>query len=98
MSTEVRDTLLRFSSKNLPLPKDDAYILSKNHAIIEKAYTIVDSHPNKRKITIPELKKTMPYGEISTKEIEEVLLEAGWEIFKSGTCPTKFFRPPLENN
>jgi len=54
---------------------------------------LIASHPNKKKITIPELKKTISSTEISNKEAEEVLLNAGWEIFKSGTCPTKFFRP-----
>lgn len=61
--------------------------------IIEKAYALIASHPNKKKITIPELRKTISSTEISNKEAEDVLLNAGWEIFKSGTCPTKFFRP-----
>lgn len=61
--------------------------------IIEKAYSLLESHPNKRRITIPELKKIITSINLSTKEIEEVLLNADWEIVKSGTCPTKFFKP-----
>lgn len=61
--------------------------------IIEKAYSLLESRPNKRRITIPELKKEIASTSLSTKEVEQVLLNADWEIVKSGTCPTKFFRP-----
>jgi hypothetical protein len=82
-----------FNSPSPSLIKNIGLSASICSLIIEKAYALIASHPNKKKITIPELKKTISSTEISSKEAEEVLLNAGWEIFKSGTCPTKFFRP-----
>jgi hypothetical protein len=43
--------------------------------------------------TIIELKRTIDSVDLTTKEIQDILLNAGWEYTTSGTCPTKFFKP-----
>lgn len=65
-----------------------------NALVIEKAYELKQSRANRKNITIPELKKVIKStDDLSTQEIEAILLVAGWEIVKSGSCATKFFRP-----
>jgi hypothetical protein len=64
-----------------------------NALVIEKAYELKQSRANRKNITIPALKKVICSVELSTQEIESILLAAGWEVVKSGSCATKFFRP-----
>lgn len=60
--------------------------------IIEKAEILLKSRKDKNKISIPELRKSFSQDlKISTREIEQILLTAGWEVKKFGTCATKFF-------
>ena len=61
--------------------------------VIEKAYALLNSRNNRKNITIPALKKTIDSVDLTTKEIQDILLNANWEYSTSGTCPTKFFRP-----
>lgn len=61
--------------------------------VVEKAYALFYSRGNRKNITIPELKRTIDSVDLSTKEIQDILLNAGWEYTTSGTCPTKFFKP-----
>jgi hypothetical protein len=61
--------------------------------VVEKAYALFYSRGNRKNITIPELKRTIDSVELTTKEIQDILLNAGWEYTTSGTCPTKFFKP-----
>jgi hypothetical protein len=88
----VLKTLLKFVGRSYPEPvdfiEDDT-----NEKIIEKAYELKQSRANRKNITIPELKKVIKSTDLSTQEIEAILLVAGWEIVKSGSCATKFFRP-----
>jgi hypothetical protein len=61
--------------------------------VIEKAYNLINSRGNRKNLTIPELKKQLTSITLTTKEVQNILLNAGWEIVKLGTCATKFFRP-----
>jgi hypothetical protein len=62
--------------------------------IIERAYQLLKSRKDRNKVTIPEIRKSFAADlKVSTKEVERILLNAGWEFVTSGTCPTKFFRP-----
>lgn len=61
--------------------------------VIEKAYALFYSRGNRKNITIPELKRTIDSVDLTTKEVQDILLNAGWEYTTSGTCPTKFFKP-----
>lgn len=61
--------------------------------VIEKAYSLINSRGNRKNLTIPELKKQLTSMTLSTKEVQDILVNAGWEIVKLGTCATKFFRP-----
>ena len=61
--------------------------------VIEKAYFLLNSRRDRKLITIPDLKKTITSFTLTTKEFERMLLAANWEIVKSGSCATKFFRP-----
>lgn len=58
-----------------------------------KAYALFYSRGNRKNITIPELKRTIDSVDLTTKEVQDILLNAGWEYTTSGTCPTKFFKP-----
>lgn len=64
-----------------------------NALVIEKAYELKQSRANRKNITIPALRNIISSVDLSTQEIESILLGAGWEIVKSGSCATKFFRP-----
>ena len=60
--------------------------------IIERAHLLLNSRKDKNKISIPELRKSFSQDlKISTREIEQILLNAGWKVKKFGTCATKFF-------
>lgn len=61
--------------------------------VVEKAYALFYSRANRKNITIPELKRTIDSVDLTTKEVQDILLNAGWEYTTSGTCPTKFFKP-----
>ena len=60
--------------------------------VIERADFLLNSRKDKNKITIPEIRKSFSQDlKVSTKEIEHILLNAGWSVVKFGTCATKFF-------
>ena len=60
--------------------------------VIERAHFLLNSRKDKNKITIPEIRKSFSQDlKISTKQIEQILVNAGWKIVKFGTCATKFF-------
>lgn len=67
--------------------KEDIHI-SENEidaAIVEIANSFT------RKFSIPEIKKRLPSLRLSSKEVENFLLERGWEYSQYGTCRTKYF-------
>ena len=68
---------------------DDAEIAM---AVLSKAEFLYTQHRNK-KITIPEIKKELPY-KLDSKVVKEILLNAGWVIVKQGSCKTLFFTQP----
>ena len=68
-----------------------------NALVLEKAYALLASRKNRQYITIPDLKKLITSLDLTTKQIETVLLDSNWEIVYSGKCKTKFFRPANEN-
>lgn len=59
--------------------------VSVDAAIIEIANSFT------RKFSIPEIKKRLPSLRLSSKEVENFLLERGWEYTQYGTCRTKYF-------
>jgi predicted Zn-dependent protease len=66
---------------------------SLHSLIIEKAYALLATHPNKKKITIPDLKISQPaLSSTSSASLLEISVDKIL-FFNSGTCPTKFFRP-----
>jgi len=64
-----------------------------NSLVLEKAYALLLSRKNRQYITIPDLKKLITSLNYTTKQIETILLDSGWEIVTSGKCKTKFFKP-----
>ena len=64
-----------------------------NALVLEKAHALLKSRKNRKLITIPQLKSLITSLDLTTKEIETILLDANWEIVFSGKCKTKFFCP-----
>jgi hypothetical protein len=92
-NSAVLATLDKYYKTNFPTPKDRGIEIAAEEVVLEKAYSLVNSRANRKNITIPALKKVICSVELSTQEIESILLAAGWEVVKSGSCATKFFRP-----
>ena len=65
--------------------------------VVQRAYELLQGRKDKNRVTIPEIRKSFTTDlKVSTQEIERILLNAGWQIVKFGSCATKFFRPSLE--
>lgn len=89
----VLSTLDKYYKTTFPAPKDKVFEIAEEELILTKAYTLINSRGNRKNLTIPELKKQLTSVSLSTKEVQDILINAGWEIVKLGTCATKFFRP-----
>lgn len=61
-------------------------------AVLSKAEFLYTKHRSK-KVTIPEIKKELPYS-VDSKVIKKILLDAGWITLKQGSCKTLFFTQP----
>jgi hypothetical protein len=92
-NSAVLTTLDKYYKTNFPTPKDRGIEIAAKEVILEKAYSLINSRGNRKNLTIPELKKQLTSVTLTTKEVQDILLNAGWEIVKLGTCATKFFRP-----
>lgn len=82
---------------DLSISEEISSVQTINALVLEKAYALLASRKNRQYITIPDLKKLITSLDLTTKEIETVLLDSNWEIVYSGKCKTKFFRPANEN-
>jgi hypothetical protein len=85
--------LNNFYTLNFPVPEDRLNDGSVETVILSRAGEIMESRGNRKSLTIPEIKKSLPMVDLSTKEIQDILLKNDWEYTTSGTCPTKFFKP-----